>query len=492
MGVVATDAIRARPAATASRGWWWLALVAGTACSLVLVELSGRVSDTAARRQVLDGWAGWASWSLAPTVTSMLVVVSAVGLVLAWLGGLTVLWRGWRPSSRGLALSVAVWAGPFVVLPPMLSRDVLSYVAEGQLLGRGLDPYSHTVAALGRGSVVLKSVDPLWRHTHTPYGPLALRLFEAAVQLGGSALGAVLLLRMAVAVSVAVACWCACRSVPGPRRVWLLWLLLGPLTLLHLLLAVHVDALVLAAVAASAWALVKDKPVLAAGLVTLAGGIKVTSLLLLVPLAVTVWRRAGGRALLRAGSGALCVAVLVGLLLPDDPLGFLRGLSTPGSVWDPFTPSTGLAIGLARVGLSLGVPAQSWVLDACHAGAVVLGLLGVATVVATHARRPATTTGGLLLLLVGVCGPVLWPWYLTPAVLLLALDPRLRQQQIAAGLAAWGSLLALPLPIVIGQRVAYAALAVLAVAWLAGGGRGRTCLAWSTQPRTTRLQEAAR
>src|SRR5690242_14124980 len=69
------------------------------------------------------------------------------GFILAgWLvGTLTLAYAWWvardrLPSTRWTVVTVALWLLPFLVVPPMGSRDVYSYACQGELFLHGLNP----------------------------------------------------------------------------------------------------------------------------------------------------------------------------------------------------------------------------------------------------------------------------------------------------------------------------------------------------------------
>ena len=104
-----------------------------------------------------------------------------LGLGIGTVGLLLLTWAWWdlRSEVRGhegglsrVRLAVAVWAAPLMLAPPLFSGDGWSYVATGDLAGRGLSPYRWTPASL---PVPLQSgVSPKWLDTPSPYGPLSL------------------------------------------------------------------------------------------------------------------------------------------------------------------------------------------------------------------------------------------------------------------------------------------------------------------------------
>ena len=79
---------------------------------------------------------------------------------------------------------LVLWGLPFFLGAPLFSRDLYSYVAQGQLARHGLNPYVVAPSALGPGNL-LSSIASVWRHTASPYGPL----FVSVSHLGASVAG---------------------------------------------------------------------------------------------------------------------------------------------------------------------------------------------------------------------------------------------------------------------------------------------------------------
>lgn len=78
-------------------------------------------------------------------------------------------------------MTAAAWTAPLIIAPPLYSRDVYSYLAQGAVALRGFDPYSRGAAVLDlplRGNVA-----GLWQETPSPYGPLFLLLGKGTVWL---------------------------------------------------------------------------------------------------------------------------------------------------------------------------------------------------------------------------------------------------------------------------------------------------------------------
>jgi hypothetical protein len=99
-------------------------------------------------------------------------------------GGLVLLMRVWlrlaeitrlHPGSPVKAWwwTLALWSIPMIVAPPLFSRDVFSYAAQGEMTSLHISPYVSGPFDIGSGPFVTP-VDPLWGHTPAPYGPFFL------------------------------------------------------------------------------------------------------------------------------------------------------------------------------------------------------------------------------------------------------------------------------------------------------------------------------
>ncbi|TWV31290.1 DUF2029 domain-containing protein [Streptomyces misionensis] len=390
------------------------------------------------------------------------VYFGTVLLIAAWvlLGRLV---RGPRPPGpRALLLVLAVWAAPLLLAPPLFSRDVYSYLAQGAMADAHLDVYTRGPAALG--GPLADQVAPMWLHTGAPYGPAFLGPASALSALTGGALPAGLLgMRLLALLGVALMAVALPRLArhSGADPAAALWLgALNPLVLLHLVAGAHNDALMLGLlglglVAARAPRLASGA--LAAVLVTLAALVKVPAALGL-PAVVVLQVRSGRRPLPATLATAVAAAVttVAATSLAGTGYGWIRALGTPVSPhnWAP-AGLLGRATGalLARLGSGLApLAVPAWQL---------LGLAATAAVVALiwHRLRPRPVYAlGLSLLTVAVCGPAIRPWYVLWGLFLIA------------AAAPSGS---------VRHRVA-ALAAVLALAVLPGGGpadAGRLALA---------------
>ena len=90
-----------------------------------------------------------------PGSSTQSTLVFLLGLILLGVGWLGLVLRAGRmPDPRRALIVVGVviafWAIPVSLGPPLLSNDVYSYVALGEMASRGIDPGSNGPAALGR------------------------------------------------------------------------------------------------------------------------------------------------------------------------------------------------------------------------------------------------------------------------------------------------------------------------------------------------------
>jgi len=404
-------------------------------------------------------------------VTELLL---AAGL-LALIGGWWWLQRLATREAAGLRAALTawlLWTVPFALGPPLGSRDVWAYAAQGELARRGLDPSRYPVSALGPGPL-LAAVDPRWRETRPPYGGLGVLLERGAAAVGGGhPLATVVVLRVLAVLAVAVLVLGAARLAPRAERARVVVLVGGcPPLLIHLVSGAHLDA-VAAALLVLALLLAGVRAGTALGTSSGAGrwqrpaavvvcGVAATAKLFV--LVAAAWLTAAGLAaagLAAAGRAAAgrtaparrwraaaavvmvdAAAVVAGIGLAGLAAGtgasFLSNLSTPGLLRTHLAP-----VDLAALLLDPVVP-----LDAGGTLALTRAVGGgVAVVVAVWLvlRRPGSVPVlAAALAAVAVLGPVFYPWYLAPVVPLLAIiGERSRRSLLLGGVAL--SLVTLP------------------------------------------------
>ncbi|EGX55568.1 hypothetical protein SZN_32196 [Streptomyces zinciresistens K42] len=340
------------------------------------------------------------------------VYFGLVLLIAAWLL-LGRLVRGAHPPTpRALLLTLAIWAAPLLVAPPLFSRDVYSYVAQGAMVDARIDVYAYGPSRLG--GPLAAEVAPLWRHTATPYGPVFLAAASALSALTGAQLpaglvGMRLLALLGVALMAAVLPRLARHSGTDPAAA--LWLgVLNPLVLLHLVAGAHNEAVMLGLLGAGLVAALGGRTVLGAALVTLAALVKAPALLGLVAV-VLLRTRAGGhpaRAVLvtAAASGATTVAVTA---LTGTGYGWIGALDTPVS-----SRNWALTSLLGRATASLLERAGSGLAPLAVPAWQAVGVALTAALLLVIWRRLHTRPVyalGLSLVAVAALGPAIRPWY---------------------------------------------------------------------------------
>jgi len=275
------------------------------------------------------------------------------------------------------------WTVPFLAVPPLFSRDVYSYLAQGKIVLRGMDPYALGPAeALGDDDPLTTGVDPVWQDTPAPYGPLFLRLAALVIRLTGDHVYLGILLQRTLALlGVALIVWALPRLATrfGASRTTALWLgAANPLVLFHLVGGMHNEALAIGLMMAGLEVGLRRLPERAAGepspsrrrgelgslvlgvvIISTAAAVKVNALVALGFFAVLIARRGRGRFrdLLVVGSAMLVTAVgtLAGLSIGSGlGFGWIRTLSTPGLVPSYMSPVSELASLGALLGGLLG------------------------------------------------------------------------------------------------------------------------------------------
>ena len=387
---------------------------------------------------------------------------AALGLLGAYFG-LVVLIAAWAlvgravrgphpPGGRELLMTLALWAAPLGVAPPLFSRDVYSYLAQGAMVDAQLDVYIHGPSHLG--GPLTAEVAPLWRDTPAPYGPVFLALASAvahspdltsfsADQVATGVLG----MRLVALLGVASMALCLPRLARhcGTDPSVALWLgALNPLVLLHLVSGAHNDAIMLGLLGVGLVAALGRRPVVAVALITLAALVKAPAALGLVAV-VVIWARQarstraatvpqGPRtrparspraAAAFAVLGALAVCAATTALTTaavGTGYGWLAALDTPVSPenWS-LTSTLGrlTTVLLSGAGDSLTAAARL-ATPAWH----LLGLAATALAVLVawrrhHLLRPVHALG-LSLTAVALLGPAIRPWYLLWGLFLIA------------------------------------------------------------------------
>jgi hypothetical protein len=332
-----------------------------------------------------------------------------------------------------------------------LSFDAYAYLAQGQMLARGLDPYSNGPVTLG-SDPILSMVDPLWRSSPAPYGPVTLLMLRLVAMAHVGPTMAVLMLRLLAVLGVAAAVIGALLlSRPERRPMVLVLTAANPVTLLHLLGGVHIDAVLSGLVVAALLALHADRARSALVFAGVAVGCKVTVLPLFLLVAVILVRRQGGRVLWLA-LGALIAPFAVSGLVMDRPWGFIHALVVSEAAPSWYAPAS--MVGLVVKGAAAAVGASVGWRQAHLAGlglVLVVGVVVVANVcrwawvdAGPDAARRDMVRAGVVLLVPVLALPSLFGWYLGPAVFVVAAAPAAGGRRVLVALCSLLSFSSLP------------------------------------------------
>jgi hypothetical protein len=447
----------------------WGAL--GTAGS-TLVALSGP--------RLLGG--GAPTWWFDPAIGG------ARGLFYAGVALMCVAWVGLGrrlPSVRALWVIGAVWCIPVVLGPAVFSRDAYSYLAQGELLHLGLNPYRDAPIALAAHghAHLLDAVSPFWRHTTAPYGPLFLgivSLFAGAV--ASHLVAGALLVRLLDLIGVALIAVFAPRLAGAlgadPRRaVWLA--ALSPLVLLQLVAAGHNDALMAGLMVAGVALAVEGRPLAGVAVCAIAATIKLPAAAAVLFIAVAE-ARVDWRFAVRA---AVVAVVVLGVVTLAVGVGFdwvTTGVfSTPQKVRLAITPSTGVGYTIASVLHDFGAYANARSIESAVAGVFGALTVGVGAWLLWRVRRATLVRDlGVFLLVAALGGPAAWPWYLIWGIVLLAAWPEAQRSVALAAAVTLPVFLVKPDGILLLDRSASPAVVVVyimlgAAAWLVWRHRRR-------------------
>jgi len=445
--------------------------IVGTIGSLLVVAGSviagphGPTGSSIERDIVALGPSGHA----ADAVGGLAVGVGIVALLAAWLTLGLFLRRG-APLRPLFRCSVA-WAIPMIIGPPLFSRDLYSYAAQGLMVRNHIDPYHAGPAALG-SSHFLAPVSAIWMHTPSPYGPLFLRLAEIAVHIaGGSVLAAVLVLRSyevlgVVLIAVSLPKLATSVGKDPARAVWLG--VLNPLVLFHFIGGAHNDALMVGLLVAGLAAASNDKPLLGVLLCTLGATIKAPAAIGVAFIAVTAVRALpkGRRVRASIEYAGVSAGVFAGITaITGMSWGWISALSVPGTNHSLLTPTTFVAHWLSE---PFGHDAS--ILTLTRDLGQLCGLIGIAYLLWRAPRIGMARACGIALALMVAFGPIVLPWYALWGMVVLSAVGR----RIERGFAIFASVVLLcmiepsgssmPDVVLMGAVVALSVTA-LAIAW---------------------------
>jgi alpha-1,6-mannosyltransferase len=358
----------------------------------------------------------------------VLFYAGTIVLLTAWYVLITACTRRPGTSVRPLYWTAALWVAPLLVAPPLLSRDVYTYGAEGQLVSRGGNPYHQGLLSL-RGTTFFDLSDPRWHATHAPYGPIFFDLARATTALWGNGVVATIegyrLLAVVGVALVAVSAPTLARALGQDASTALVLAVLNPVVLLYLIGGAHNDALMVGLLVAGTTLALTGRPLIGIVLCALGAAIKVPAALGFVYVG---WIWAGANPSIprklrfvagALGIGAACLVVITAL--SGLGWGWIVNLSDPGQVTSWLDPAS--AVGLSTFhlfhlfGATVGA---STVVSDSRAGALLLAAAVVVVLLVNTDRLGVARAMGWSLLAVVLLGPIVWPWYETWGLVVLA------------------------------------------------------------------------
>ena len=357
--------------------------------------------------------------------------------LVVYFGGLILLVRAWLLLRRehlvrsggvpllAVAGLIVVWSIPMLVGPPLGSRDVYAYAAQGRLADQGYDVYDEGPGELGPDDPVLAPVDPLYWESPVLYGPVFVALSSAVSGVTGdhvvAAVFAFRVLAVLGLVITALAVHDLSRGLGRDPTDALILAIANPLVLFHLVSGAHNEAIMLAFLVSGVAIGRRRGRLVHVGiaLCAFAAVIKIPALLA-VPFigwhwaaGATGWARRWGRVAL-AGLEAVAVMTIAGQLTGWG-WGWVEALADTRPV-DAYLSITRVFGG----GLVILTGLDG---DLVIGAARLFGLLAAVTVTAVlllRRRQSWPTALAWSLLLWAILHPTTQPWYLTWGLMLLA------------------------------------------------------------------------
>lgn len=443
-------------------GWsflWQPAILGFVAMGLILAGCS--FTNSPFKEDLANSWFfGEPSASLSPVASSTTKYILSIVLVY---GGLLLLMRVWLrlaevmklhpgASLKSLWWMLLLWATPMIVAPPLFSKDVYSYAAQGEMTSYHISPYLFGPDTLGGGHY-LPPVDQLWGNTPAPYGPFFLFLDGAMVRITDHhALWTWVGLRLLEVVAVAMIGYGVVILARGlerdPGEAFVLSAM-NPLVLLTLIGGAHNDATMAGFLIVGVALAVQRHPYWALFFCSCAAAIKAPAAIGIAFVAWTWIPHASLKDKIRPVviAGLVASATLgVFTYLAGFGFGWVGNLLSNGTVRSWAAPATGIGLAISNTMHAFG-----WHSLAVGSVLSVTRLLGLLTAAAFsfwllwHAEeRGWVRSLALSLILFVELGPVVQPWYLAWGLVLLAASYKGREHFWLLALSITGPFIGLP------------------------------------------------
>jgi alpha-1,6-mannosyltransferase len=335
---------------------------------------------------------------------------------------------------RQVQIASAVWTAPMLLSPPLFTRDVYSYLGQGALALRGLDPYQLGPAKLPPGAIA-DNVHYVWQTTPAPYGPLFILIAKTINRLTGDDLIlGVIGIRLVLVGGLALLVYALPRladQLGGDPTVTLWLVIANPLIIVHLVGGPHNDLLMIGLLATGTLLVLVRWHAAGIAVVTAAMAVKASAGIAL-PFLVWIWaahlpgdRRAQ---LLRAGAGSVAV---FGTIFTA-----ITVLSGVGLGWIPALNAPSLIVNWMSLPTAAGELMHALAAPFGHLGGgpfiTVCRLLGSGVFLVIFARQwwlardgavATVRRAALVLLWAALLAPATLPWYLTWSLVLGAVLP---------------------------------------------------------------------
>ncbi|MGC1419575.1 MAG: polyprenol phosphomannose-dependent alpha 1,6 mannosyltransferase MptB [Acidimicrobiales bacterium] len=442
-------------------GWsflWQPALLGFVAMILILV--SGSFTNSPFKLDMTNTWFFGEPSGAAGTPSETRLLLS---IVLMY-GGLLLLMRVWlrlaevmklHPGAklRSLWWILLLWAAPMIVAPPLFSRDVFSYAAQGEMTHLNLSPYFLGPFSLGSTPYV-NPVDPLWGNTPAPYGPFFLWMDGLIDRFTRpDLLATVMGLRLLeVAAVIMIGCGVALLARGLGRDPGEAFVLsaLNPLVLLTLIGGAHNDAIMAAFLVVGIALAVRRHPIWGLVFISCATAIKAPAAL---GLAFVAWNWLGPRVAIRKRIRPILITSAVAAatlgfwtLLAGFGFGWVDNLLSNGTVRSWAAPATGVGMALSNTLHALGLHSISLasVLSVTRFIGLMVAVAFTLWLLWRSEDRGWVRSLGLALILFVELGPVVQPWYLAWGLILLAASYEGREHFWLLALSITGPFIGLP------------------------------------------------
>lgn len=363
-------------------------------------------------------------------LATVLIYLGVALLAWAWVRlGREVL--AGRVGGRAVLTTACVWFAPMLFSPPLFTRDIFSYLAQGSLPLAGLDPYAVGPEAIP--GILADNVHYFWQDTPAPYGPLFILEAKAIAALAGdNMILGVVLMRLALLPGLALMLWALpelTRRLGGRVPVTLWIAVANPVMIIHMVGGGHNDLLVVGLLTAGSLIALRGGSAAGIALASAAMAVKASAGLAL-PFLVLVWasqlqgsRRTRILKATAAGVGVFAVVFGACTLAAGVGLGWLPALSAPSMIVNWMSVPTGVGeIAHGVVGWVVEVPKQPFINGARIIGGVALLYIACRQWLAARDGGPdAIRRAGIVLLAASVLSPATLPWYVSWGMGLLAM-----------------------------------------------------------------------